>query len=195
MADDPQAPGPKRRASPRRPRRTATAIDESATSPAPVTPEIVPAPVVTDPPPVVEDGTSVAAERVDLRQSAVGRIDASQVSINQGAVGAVRAERLVVERGAVGAALGEQIDVRQGYSRSIVARQVQLDRSAARVVIAADVQTSQTAVMFLVARKVAGDVRVLFDWRGALAFGAAAGVVMALVSRARRPRDGSSSRS
>ena len=42
--------------------------------------------------------------------------------------------------------------------------------------------------MFLVARKVAGDVRVLFDWRGALAFGAAAGLVLGLVSRARRNR-------
>ena len=60
--------------------------------------------------------------------------------------------------------------------------------TGARVVIAADVRTNQTAVMFLVARKVAGDVRVLLDWRGALAFGAAAGLVIALVRRARKPR-------
>jgi hypothetical protein len=40
--------------------------------------------------------------------------------------------------------------------------------------------------MFLVARKVAGDVRVLLDWRGALAFGAAAGLVIALLRRGRR---------
>jgi hypothetical protein len=63
---------------------------------------------------------------------------------------------------------------------------VQLDRGAARVVIAADVNAQQSAVLFLVARRVAGDVRVLFDWRGALAFGAAAGVVVALLSRLRR---------
>jgi hypothetical protein len=40
--------------------------------------------------------------------------------------------------------------------------------------------------MFLIARRVAGDVRVVFDWRGALAFGAAAGVVIAFLTRRRR---------
>ena len=40
--------------------------------------------------------------------------------------------------------------------------------------------------MFLVARRVSGEMRVLFDWRGALAFGAAAGVVLAALSRIRR---------
>ena len=35
--------------------------------------------------------------------------------------------------------------------------------------------------MFLVARRVSGDVRVLFDWRGALAFGAVAGIVFGIL--------------
>jgi len=143
----------------------------------------------TDAPPVVvEDGASLDAEHVAVSRSAVGRVEASQVGVTQGAVGAVRADRLTVEQGAVGAALGERVEVSRGYARSILARQVQLDRAAARVVIAADVRTNQTAVMFLVARKVAGDVRVLFDWRGALALGAALGVVAGLISRWRRAR-------
>ena len=137
---------------------------------------------------VVEDGASFDAEHVQLRQSAVGRVEATQVAVEQGAIGAARAEHLKVDRGAIGAALGEQVELSRGYARSILARQVQLDRAAARIVIAADVRTNQTAVMFLVARKVAGDVRVLFDWRGALAFGAAAGLVFGLIRRARRPR-------
>ncbi len=41
--------------------------------------------------------------------------------------------------------------------------------------------------MFLVARRVAGDVRVLLDWRGAVAFGAVAGLVMGVLRR-RPPR-------
>jgi len=41
--------------------------------------------------------------------------------------------------------------------------------------------------MFLVARRVGGDVRVLFDWRGALAFGAVAGMIVGVVTRLRRP--------
>jgi hypothetical protein len=40
--------------------------------------------------------------------------------------------------------------------------------------------------MFLVARRVSGDMRVLFDWRGALAFGAAAGLVFAVLAKGRR---------
>jgi hypothetical protein len=40
-------------------------------------------------------------------------------------------------------------------------------------------------VGFLFARRVVGDVRVLLDWRGAIAFGAAAGFVMGLMRRGR----------
>jgi hypothetical protein len=69
-----------------------------------------------------------------------------------------------------------------------MARQVSLDRAAARVVIAADVQAHQSAVMVLIARRVNGDLRVLLDWRGALAFGAAAGAVIGILSRLRRRR-------
>jgi hypothetical protein len=77
------------------------------------------------------------------------------------------------------------VEVSRGYARSILARQVQLDRAAARIVIAADVRADQSAAMFLIARKVDGNVKVLLDWRGALAFGAVAGLVLALLSRAR----------
>lgn len=173
MADEPLAATPKRRAATRRPKGAAEPSTVEAISSAR--------------PGVVEDGASLDAELVHIRQGAVGRVEAGQVTVEQGAIGAARAEHLTVERGAVGAALAEQVEVRQGYARSIIARQVQLDRSAARIVIAADVRTNQTAVMFLVARKVAGDVRVLLDWRGALVFGAAFGIALGLIRRA-RPR-------
>ena len=137
---------------------------------------------------VAEDGASLAAERVELRMSAVRRVEADQVVVAIGAIGAARADVLSVDRGAVGAALADSVEIRQGYARSIIGRQVQLDRAAARVVIAADVQARQSAVMVLIARRVNGDVRVLLDWRGALAFGAVAGVVMGLLARARRRR-------
>jgi hypothetical protein len=38
----------------------------------------------------------------------------------------------------------------------------------------------------VLAAHVEGDVRTLVDWRGALAFGAAAGVVMAIIRGRRR---------
>jgi hypothetical protein len=137
-------------------------------------------------PVVAEDGASLEAEQVSLRLSAVGRVEAADLRVAQGAVGAARTQQLTVDQGAVGAVIADRADISRGYARTILARQVQLDRGAARVVIAADVNARQSAVMFLVARRVAGDVRVLFDWRGGLAFGAAVGIVVALLSRMRR---------
>jgi poly-gamma-glutamate capsule biosynthesis protein CapA/YwtB (metallophosphatase superfamily) len=135
---------------------------------------------------IAEDGASLEAEQVQLRLTAVGRVEAGGLSVTQGAVAAARAEHLTADRSALGVVLADRAEISRSYTRSIVARQVQLDRAAARVVIAADVNAQQTAVMFLVARRVASEVRVLFDWRGALAFGAGAGLVFALLSRLRR---------
>lgn len=140
-------------------------------------------------PVIVEDGELLDADQVAPRLSAVGRVNGGSVTVAQGAVGAARAEHLSIDRGVVGAAMAGNVEVSRGYARSILARQVQLDRGAARVIIAADVRAERSAVMFLIARRVSGDMRVLFDWRGAVAFGAVAGVVFAVLSRVRRKRD------
>jgi hypothetical protein len=175
MAEDEPATAPKRERSRRKAGATSSPTDAAGGQPS------SPAPA-----PVIIEGVSRATDRMDLRMTAVGRLEAGQVSVAQGAIGAARADHVSVDRGAVAAALGDRVEISRGYARSIVARQVQFDRAAARVVIAADVQANQTAVMFLVARKVSGDVKVLFDWRGALAFGAVAGLVIATLGRMRR---------
>ena len=135
-------------------------------------------------PALADDGTGSEVERVELRLSAVGMVDAADVQFAQGALGAARADSISVDQGAVGAALADRVEISRGYARSILARQVQLDRAAARVIVAADVKAERSAVMFLVARRVSGDVRVLLDWRGALAFGAIAGAVFGLLRAA-----------
>jgi hypothetical protein len=76
----------------------------------------------------------------------------------------------------------------QSAAGSIIARDVRIEQSAIRVLVANNVQsTKTTGVLFLLARKVEGDVRTLLDWRGAIAFGTAFGVVVSLL-RGRRPR-------
>ena len=137
-------------------------------------------------PSLAGDRAALSADAVDVHMSAIGRVEAGELSVTQGAVGAARTQHLSVDRGAVGAVLADRVEVSRGYARSILARQVQMDRAAARIVIAADVRAEQSAVMFLVARRVSGEVRVLFDWRGGLAFGAAAGVLFGVFSRMRR---------
>ncbi len=178
--DEPKTTKPKRYRARRKAPPSPTSADATPAAVEVVAPPAASGPVVGD------DGASLDADHVAMRLSAVGRVDGARVSVDRGAVGAVRAEHLSVDRGAVGAVLAERVEVSRGYARSILARQVQLDRGAARIVIAADVRAQQSAVMFLIARRVSGEMRVLFDWRGALAFGAAAGLVVAVLSRLRR---------
>ena len=138
--------------------------------------ELASVPALDPDPAIDEAGTSLSADRVDVRAGAVGRVEAGEVTVTGGAIGAARADRVSVDRGALGAAMAGEVEVSRGYARSILARQVQIDRGAARMIVAADVRAERTAVVFLLARRVSGDIRVLFDWRGAVAFGAVAGV-------------------
>lgn len=184
--DDPTTVAPKRP-------RSRRAVTAPAASPAAAEvpadmppPEVALATVAATAPVVAEDGTSLEADRLEMRLSAVGRVETAQLTVNQGAVGVARAERVSVDRGAVGAALADHVEVSRGFARSVLARQVRIEQSGAQVVIAADVSVNQAGVMFLIARRVSGDVRVLLDWRGALAFGAAAGLVFGFIASLRR---------
>ena len=138
---------------------------------------------------VAEDGAAIAADRVDVTFGAVGRVETGQLDVDRGAVGAARAERLSLDRSAIGAAVAGEVDIRQSVARSILAREVRVDQSAIQTIVAQDVRIERSSfVGVLLARRVVGEVRVLLDWRGALAFGAAAGLVMRLFGRGRRPR-------
>jgi hypothetical protein len=163
-ATQPAKPAPR----PRRPRNPAALTQEN------------PAPAVD------EDGGPIAADRVDVRMGAVGRVEAGELSIHQGAVGAARAERVQVERGAIGGAVARDVQVSQSFARGLIGQHVQVEQSFVRSVVAAEVTTTgPTGIGILIARKVVGDVKVLLDWRGALVFGAAAGLVGGLVGRIR----------
>jgi hypothetical protein len=156
-----------------------------ATVPKPVAAE---RPAMAGPTSIAEDGTSIAADHVDVSRAAVGRVDSSELSVHQGAVGAARADRIQIGQGALGAALAGEVEVERGYVRTVIAREVSMEQTFARSVVAGEVAARQSIVGLLLARRVEGDVRVLLDWRGALAFGAAMGIVTGLVSRTRRAR-------
>lgn len=129
---------------------------------------------------------------MEIHQGAVGRAEATTIDVRQGAIGAARAGSVSVDQGALGAALAGDVRVSQGIARTVVARTVAVEQSFVRTLVAGEVKVERaTGIGILVARRVVGDVRVLLDWRGALAFGAAAGFVAGLVRRAgRRSGDG-----
>jgi hypothetical protein len=135
--------------------------------------------------------SEIIAETVVVRQGAVQRIDANDVEVKQAGVLFARAETLDITQAGVMGALGGEVNLELSAARFVGARgSVRLEQSAALVAISDHVEVApNSAVGVLIARTVNGDVRPLFDWRAAAAFGAVAGLVCA-AARALFPRRG-----
>ena len=128
----------------------------------------------------------VNATTVDVSRGGIGRVQAVDVAVSQGGIGLARGERVSVEMGGIGAALGDEVRVTQGAVNAIVARDVRIEQAGVRTIIANNVHVERTTgVLVMIARHVEGDVRTLLDWRGAIAFGAAFGVVVSFFRRRR----------
>ena len=139
------------------------------------------------PPVVEEDGSWVQADAVEVHQGAIGRVDATTVVVTQGAIGAARADRVSVQMGGLGAAMGQEVSITQGGAGSILAGTASVEQSFVRTLVAQRVEIHRpSAVLFLIAQRVSGDIRPVLDWRGALAFGAAFGVLAGIFRRGRR---------
>ena len=129
------------------------------------------------------------AGKVEVRMGGIGALGAEDVFVEWGGVGAVRAERLSVEFGGVGAVLAGEARVTQGIAGSIAAREVILEQGIVRTMFAQHVTIKRpSAVVVMIAQHVTGEVRPLLDWRGALAFGAAFGLVTAIAKAIRKER-------
>ena len=126
------------------------------------------------------------AQQVEVRMGGIGQLEAHDVFVSWGGVGAARADVVSVEFGSVGAALADELRVSQGSVGFAAARDVNVEQSFVRTLIAQNVRISRpSAVLLLLAGRVEGSVRPLLDWRAALAFGAAFGLVSALVRKGR----------
>jgi hypothetical protein len=135
---------------------------------------------------ISRSGVSQAvAEHVDVRQGGIGRVEAGgDVRVQMGGIGYARAGSVSVQMGGMGAAVGERVEVTRSGVRAVFGRDARIGQSLVQTIVANEVVVERpSAVLFLVARRVSGDVRVLLDWRGALAFGAAFGVLVGLLRR------------
>lgn len=134
----------------------------------------------------IRDGSAalVNARNVDVSRGGIGRARATDIAVSQGGIGLAQGDRISVEMGGVGAALAGDLRVTQGGVGTVVARDARIEQSVVRTVVANNVHFERTTgVLILLARRVEGDVRAVLDWRGALAFGAAFGLVTALFRR------------
>jgi hypothetical protein len=173
-----------------------SAVAEDGPTPAPA-PESAPAPV---PPASSVGSVSIAslrlerggiaeatADRVEVRMGGIGALDADEVFVQWGGVGAAKAQRVGVEFGSVGAAMAGEIHVTQGFAGSVLAREATIEQGIVRTLVAQRVHIARpSAVLVMIAQHVSGEVRPLLDWRGALAFGAAFGLVSGLLKLVRR---------
>lgn len=97
-----------------------------------------------------------------------------------------RATRVEFESGGAALVVAREIRVSQGGIQTVLARDVHVEQGAIGSVVANHVTAHQPAFVGIVlARTVSGEVRALLDWRGAVAFGAVAGLVMGLLRRRR----------
>ncbi len=128
------------------------------------------------------------ATTIDVHQGGIGRATATDIAVSSGGIGLAQGQRVSVEMGGVGVALGGEVRVTQAAAGYVVARRdVTVDQSLVSTLIGDHVTIRQpSAVLVLIARQVDGSVRPLLDWRGALAAGAVAGIVMGLFRMGRR---------
>jgi hypothetical protein len=138
-------------------------------------------------PVMVVDPAAADETQLTIHQGGIGALSANDVVVSQGGIGAVRGQRLSVELGGVGAALTDQFELRQGVAGAVIARDARFEQAGVRTLIANRVHFGpNSGAGVVLAAHVEGDVRTLFDWRGALAFGAAAGIVLGLFRNRRR---------
>ena len=138
---------------------------------------------------IIQGGAgTVDARTIDVRQGGIGRANATDIAVSAGSIGLARGERVSVEMGAVGVAIADDVRVTQSMSGFVAGRgEVTVDQSLVSTLIADRVTLRQpSAVLVVIARQVDGAVRPLLDWRGAVALGAAMGVVVGLVRLGRR---------
>jgi hypothetical protein len=134
---------------------------------------------------ITQGGASVVnARNVEIHQGGIANARADDISVRMGGIALARADRLSVEMGGVGLALAREAQVTQGMARTVIAQDVRIDQGLVGTAFAGRVTFEQPAGVFLLlAGRTEGPVKALLDWRGALAFGAAFGLLVGLLRR------------
>lgn len=141
--------------------------------------------VVADVVSIAQGGVQSAhARHVDVTQGGIWHAEASDVAVSMGGIGVARGDTVSVEMGAAGIALARDVRISQAFAREVIAREVEVEQAAIGTLVTARARFARRGLVgILIARDVEGDVRALLDWRGALALGAALGVVIGLLRR------------
>lgn len=138
-------------------------------------------------PPETRSIERLEVDQLDFSRGAIGGVRGGDVAARQAVVGGIAAGHASVEMGVVGGVAAREVAVQQGAVRGVLAQTVHVEQALVRSVVANRVETGPTtAILVAVARRIDGEAKVLLDWRGALAFGAALGAFLAFVRLRRR---------
>jgi hypothetical protein len=128
----------------------------------------------------------VAVDVLEFERGAIGGVRATDVTARLAVVGGIAANHASVEMGVVSGIVAREATVQQGLVRGVLAQNARVEQALVRVVVANTVRTGPTTgILVAVARRIDGEAKILVDWRGALAFGAALGAFLALIRVAR----------
>jgi hypothetical protein len=128
--------------------------------------------------------TNVNARLVDVRLGGIAYARADDIKVNMGGVALARADRVNVELGSLGVSFAREAHLTQGFARSVVAQDVRVDQGLVGTMVTGRATFDRpSGVLMLIAGRVDGPVKALLDWRSALAFGAAFGLLWGIVRR------------
>jgi hypothetical protein len=116
-----------------------------------------------------------------VRRAGTPSVEAAAVTVEQGAVGRLRAGTVDVHAGLAGAVLAKDAHLERSGAGIVAGAKVQLDRGGAQWLIGGLVQARQVFAITVIAARVEGQVKCLFDTRGAFAFGAGIALTSALL--------------
>jgi len=128
--------------------------------------------------------TTVDATTVDLKLGGITRVDARDVSVMQGGIAIARADRVNTQMSAVALAVTGEAKIDRSFVRAMFARDVTFEQGGVWNLAAARVTFKRPSLAgIVIAAKVDGEVRTILDWRGAIAFGAVAGILVGILRR------------
>jgi hypothetical protein len=119
-----------------------------------------------------------------VRMGGIGHAQADEIRVNMGGIGLARADRVDVELGGLSFALAREAHLTQSVARTIVTQDARIEQGLIGTMLAGRATFDRpSGVLMLIAGRVDGPVKALLDWRSALAFGAAFGLVWGIMRR------------
>lgn len=125
--------------------------------------------------------TQPSGSQVELRDFSVRSVDAPQITVERAAVGRARGDQVQLQESAAGLATGSTVSLERSAGLLVGGGRVQVAQSGAQWLVGGLVEAKNVFAITVIAGKVEGQVRCLFDAKGAFAFGIAVAVTGALM--------------